>query len=114
MRCHWQNQSDGWFRWMARSFSLPYSFGSQSAPIFCFVESSLNACVWFSGDDALNDDGLLLIVVRGKRGLIKMRLHEVEAQCAKNRGEREAKNLTLVEFARKLSATCTWQIIIVK
>ena len=38
------------------------------------------ARVWLSGNDAFNDDGLLLVVVCGKRHLIQVRLREVVAE----------------------------------
>jgi hypothetical protein len=48
--------------------------------------------VRFGGDDTLDDDGLGLIVVRGERSLIKMRLGKIESECTKNRGKCEDEN----------------------
>ena len=47
------------------------------------------ARVWFTDDDAFTDDGLLLIVIRGKRGRVKARLHRVVSERTHNRGEGE-------------------------
>ncbi len=53
--------------------------------------SVLAAHVWLNDDKALNNHRLLLIVrgARCQRGLIKVRLREVEAECAENGGESE-------------------------
>ena len=50
------------------------------------------AHVRLADDDAFDDHRFLLIVVRGKRGLIKVRLREVVAERAQNRGECEDEN----------------------
>ena len=46
----------------------------------------------FGDDDAFHDHGLGLVVIGGKRGLIKVKLREVEAECAQNRREGEDEN----------------------
>ncbi len=61
------------------------------------LDAKIGVCVarvWLAHDDTFNRYRFLLIVVRSECGLVKMRLSQVVAECAKNRSEGENENLT--------------------
>jgi hypothetical protein len=59
------------------------------------LDAQVGVCIariWFTDNNTVNNHRFLLIVVRGKRLLIKMRLREVVTERAQNRGEDKDKS----------------------